>query len=137
VIDQFTTETEPLTAEEMQAARIIARKIKGNIGENAAVTSDNIIKFMAGQYEFKLSGARLRKIINHIRRERMVTNLVASSKGYYVETDPLKIAAYVDSLLSRSEAIREVALSFNTIQPAYAQGDLFPGVTGDGINKDF
>ena len=111
MINLFDEETAPMTDEEIQASFKISRRISLNIGSENAVTSKQIIEAMKGQ-GITLNGARLRKIINHIRRNKLVRNLVASSKGYYVETDQEKIRDYVDSLVQRAEAIREVAKSF-------------------------
>jgi len=111
MINNFDKETAPLTEEEIRAASIIARKICLNIGVEKAVTSEKIIEAMARQ-NIKLTGARVRKIINHIRRTRLVDNLVASSKGYYVENDQVKLREYVDGLLQRAEAIKVVAESY-------------------------
>ena len=111
MIENFEHETATLTKEEIRAASIIARRIAGNVGVKNAVTSSRIIEAMKGQ-GIELTGARVRKIINYIRRNGLVKNLVASSNGYYVERDPAKLRAYVDGLLQRSEAIRAVAKSY-------------------------
>lgn len=119
MINNFDAETSPLTEDEKRYAMVIAARIKQNIGEKRAVTSQKIMSIMRNDYHAKISGPRLRKIINYIRLEGLVVNLVASSKGYYVETDPEKISAYVDSLVQRAEAIYTVARSFNTGLPMY------------------
>jgi hypothetical protein len=59
-----------------------------------------------------LTDARLRKIVNFMRVKGLVKNLVASSRGYYIEPDPGKRQIYVRSLKERAAAILAVADSF-------------------------
>lgn len=114
MINDFEKETSPLTDEEKKVAQYIATRVRQNIGVNMIITSNKILDALETNYGMIISGARLRKIINYIRRTGMVVNLIATSKGYYVETDPQKVIAYVDSLVQRAEAIMEVARSYNT-----------------------
>ena len=120
----FESETGELLPHEIKAASIIAQRIRHNTGELNAVTSDQITGRLEREHNIILTGPRLRKVINYIRRLKMVVNLVASSKGYYVETDPVKIRAYVDSLKQRAAAILEMSRSFE-IHPPVKQGSLF------------
>jgi hypothetical protein len=111
MINGFDEETVTLTSEERLAAAHIAARIKLNVGEEKAVTAGKIINGMAAK-GFRITEPRLRKIINHIRRTKMVNNLVATSKGYYVENDPEKLKTYIESLRQRASAIMEVADSY-------------------------
>ena len=111
MIENFEKETAPLTEDEMLIANRIACRIRLNVGEEKAVTSLSIIGAMKNQ-GYSLDGARLRKIINYIRRNRLVVNLVATSKGYYVENNPAKLETYINSLMQRANAIKEVAESY-------------------------
>ena len=87
MIEGFEDETQPLTADEDTAAVLLGRYFhKYYVGENNAVTSHRIISGFKEIHNIKLSGARVRKIINHLRRNH-IPMLVASSKGYYIEND--------------------------------------------------
>jgi hypothetical protein len=59
----------------------------------------------------KITGARLRKLINYIRRKDMIPCLVASSKGYYIATDNEDMRRFVTSLQQREDAIRAVRIA--------------------------
>jgi len=114
MINNFEKETAPLTEEEKRIAILVTSYVQFNIGERLAVTNKEIIFKMKTLYNIKLSEARLRKIIHHIRTTGMVQNLIATSKGYYVEIDAERISTYVDSLVQRAEAIYRVARSYDT-----------------------
>ena len=60
------------------------------------------------------NGARIRKVINHIRIKGLVQNLVANSKGYYIETDVQSIENYKQSLRDRIASIQAVLNSFES-----------------------
>jgi hypothetical protein len=114
MINNFEKETAPLTEEEKKIAILITSHVQFNIGERLAVTNKEMVIKMKTLHDIKLSEARLRKIIHHIRTTGMVQNLIATSKGYYVEIDAERISTYVDSLVQRAEAIYRVARSYNT-----------------------
>jgi predicted secreted Zn-dependent protease len=114
MLNGFEEQTASLTPEELLIADYIASRIRGNIGENMAVTSSKIITAVRKQYNSKFDGPRLRKVINYIRMTGMVKNLIATSKGYYIETDPDKINQYVESLMQRAKAIIAVAKQYQT-----------------------
>lgn len=110
MINGFSKETADLTPQEMKVAEYMANRIKYNIGVKHAVTSSKMIKDIHFNLKVKLTGSRIRKIINHIRRNKMVDGcLVATSKGYYIETDKKEISKYVESLRQRANAINKVA----------------------------
>lgn len=111
MITQFEYETASLTEEELRIAEIIARRIRHNIGKGNIVTSQRIIEVLKAE-GIELEGSRFRKIINYIRMNKVVKNLVATSRGYYIETDREKVREYVEGLFKRSEAILAVAKSY-------------------------
>jgi len=111
MIPGFEDETAPLSNEEMTAAMMFAKSFEKRIGEHNAITSGEITNAMK-KVGFDLAGSRIRKIVNYIRRTKMVKNLVATSKGYYIENDPEKLAIYISSLKARAEAIMAVADSY-------------------------
>ena len=117
MINGFEQETAPLNDIELCAAETIARSLKANhIGADKAITADYMCKAMAQFPIFRtpngkpyLNGARIRKIVNHIRLTGMCPNLIASSKGYYVSEDKSEILEYVNGLRERANAINQVA----------------------------
>lgn len=111
MIEGFDLHTAPLSDYEKQMAIVIANGLKNKVGKEMAVTSSHIIDKMKGA-GWEISGSRLRKIINYIRINGMVRNLVSNSKGYYRTLKQKEVDKYVISLHQRAEAIRAVADSF-------------------------
>ena len=111
----FEEQTQPLTAwEQHNLLPVMLAGLRTKVGQDNAVTSGQIIKALkADPYNFKINGARVRKVINYIRLNGMVRNLVASSKGYYIEQDPKAVEVYKQSLRDRIGAIEAVLNSFD------------------------
>lgn len=103
MIKGFKTETSPLTAKELEAVELIAKAMKWRIGEHNAITGKEITRAMAYK-GFKIDGARLRKMINHIRMNGMVQNLCATSKGYFMAETEAELKDYIQGLTARIEA---------------------------------
>jgi hypothetical protein len=89
---------------------LFVRGLKTKVGKHNSVTSSTISTTLKGQ-GYKVSGPRIRKIVNYIRVHRLIKNLIATSKGYYISEDPEEIEKYVESLRQR---IREITLVANT-----------------------
>lgn len=132
MIHGFDDITHELTAEEIELLPVFVKGLSSKIGEDMAITSGEISKAMEGR-GVALTGARIRKIINYLRVKKLVRNLVASSKGYYVELDPKKILEYRKGLLARARAIEEVANTFEPYAPT-AQLELMPAKDSQPIN---
>lgn len=122
MINGFIEETKSLTEDELKLVNLFVRGFCDKIGEANAITSEEIIKKLRTT-GVKITGARIRKIVNYIRVHHLVINLVATSKGYYIENDPLKLKNYIESLHQRAHAILEVANSYKL--PTVKQADLF------------
>lgn len=121
MIEGFEDITQALTADELKLADEFVIGLRKRQGEIMAISAAQIMLAYRNR-GVKLDGARVRKIINHIRSHGLVRNLVASHKGYYVENDPKRLAAYVQSLKQRATAILAVA---RTYDPLYQQKNLF------------
>ena len=112
----FETETKPLTVDEANILDPLVRGLNNHKGEDQAIKAKDIIAAMRALGEgdefsalAKFNGARLRKLVNHIRREGLIVELVSTSKGYWVETDREKIKDCITSLHQRATAIQEVS----------------------------
>lgn len=81
---------------------LVIRGLKTKVGEHNAITSTKMIKALRDRGH-KLDGARLRKIIHVIRVKGLVPCLVASSKGYWIETSFEKLKEYKKSLKKRAD----------------------------------
>lgn len=113
----FEQETAPLNDVEKSAAQVIATCMQqAHVGAERAVTAQHICNALANWPQYRdakgrpyLNGARIRKIVNHIRLTGACPGLLANSKGYYVSTDREEVQAYIDSLKERANAIYAVA----------------------------
>jgi len=108
MITGFEEETAPLTEyEERELLPVMIDGLSKKIGKENAVTSSTIIRRLK-EKGLKIDGARVRKLINHIRRHDLVPLLCGSSKGYWIEHNEKEINKYIRSLHERIEAISAV-----------------------------
>ena len=112
MLNGFEEETGPMTTEEISLVPLFVKGFEKRIGAANAVTATQI-GFKLRGLGYHVHGARVRKIVNHIRMKGIVKNLVATSVGYYIENDPEKIREYVNSLRARASAIMAVADTYN------------------------
>lgn len=112
MIQGFTEQTEPLT--EYEEATLLPPLIRGlqtKVGKEHSVTNKSIIEGMNRNLGLKMTDARVRKLINHIRVHDLVPCLIATSQGYYIAESEAELREYEESLLGRESAIRQVRLS--------------------------
>ena len=107
MIQGFEKQTEELTDyERLTLIPVIVRGLSAKIGKSRAVTNKYIVCMLKGSY--KVSDARIRKIINYIRIHDLIPCLVASNEGYYIAESNQELKDYESSLLGREAAIHEV-----------------------------
>ena len=112
MIKGFTEQTKPLSPYEMEM--LVPRIISGLqkvVGKEKAITNSKIVALLKKE-GYKLSEARVRKIINHIRVNGLVERVIATSDGYYIATSEEEMVEYIESLKGREDAIRAVRRSF-------------------------
>jgi len=107
MINGFEKETQPLTPYEKETLLpILISGLRVKTGKNNAVTNKQIVAALKHQH--KITDARVRKLINHIRVNDLVPALIATSDGYYIAETEKELAEYVNSLKGREDAIRSV-----------------------------
>ena len=108
MIKGFENETAPLSEyEERTLLPVMVRSLAVKRGRASAVTSTYICgRLKAKGYD--INGARVRKLINHIRVRGLVPRLIATSDGYYIASDNRELSDYIESLKGREAAIRSV-----------------------------
>ena len=129
MINGFQEQTEPLTEyEEQTLLPQLVRGLQTKIGKAMSVTNKAIIDGMNRNLGLKITDARVRKLINHIRVHDLVPCLIATSQGYYIAESEQELRDYEESLLGREAAIRSVRLSIQRQrQRKYSQQtSLFP-----------
>lgn len=106
----FTEQTAALSDYEARVLLpVIIAGLQVKHGVSMAVKNEYICHILTNKGYKKVTPARVRKIINHIRLNRLIPGLVASSKGYWVEKDPVRLREYINSLNDRCRAIEAVA----------------------------
>lgn len=112
MINGFQEQTEPLTEyEEQILLPQLVRGLQLKVGKAMSVTNKAIIDGMNRNLGLKMTDARVRKLINHIRVHDLVPCLIATSQGYYIAESEQELRDYEESLLGREAAIRSVRLS--------------------------
>lgn len=118
MINGFEQYTKELNDEEKKMLPIIINGLNKKRGESKAVTNEQIATGMKS-VGFKIGGARIRKLINVIRRYSLVHFLIATSKGYYVANKRSQVVDYIESLKQRENAIKDVRVSLEKQLEAY------------------
>lgn len=113
MITNFENITEGLSHEETTIVLPkVIELVKWRRGKENAVTNRKLVNLLTAMGH-NVSEPRIRKMINQIRLNGLVKNLLATSKGYYVTTDPKEIKNYVQSLRERASAINAIANTYN------------------------
>ena len=106
MINGFTEYTEQLNEYERDTLLpLLVRGLQTKIGSKKAITNKKMIKALESIGYDGLSGPRVRKIINYIRIQGLVRNLVASSKGYYIEDNVEERRKYVEGVKARAQSM--------------------------------
>jgi len=111
MVNGFERETHELTDYELTMIEPMLKGLETKIGEENSITNKFINEGMK-KAGFKTNPARIRKLINYIRVNGLIKNLISSSNGYWIEKDPGRIEIYIESLMQRSREIQRVAESF-------------------------
>jgi len=115
MIAGFEEQTQALNDQELIIARKIISAIEGlyrKYGEDDSLITNKQLREWLANNGYKVSDARIRKIINTIRLKGWLPQLAATSKGYYICTDRQKQIDYINSLNSRVASILAVRNAF-------------------------
>jgi len=117
MVTNFEHHTTPLTVDEKKLVVIIMEGLRRRTSKTPILARDIIAGVNVRLPEYgiknKLTGARLRKIVNHIRSNGLLP-LMAGSDGYYVSHDATEIARQIKSLRDRAHAIEHAAQGLET-----------------------
>lgn len=102
----FKKETDSLNEYELNTLLpAIVRGLQTKVGKQSAITNCKMIIALKKHGYNSLSEPRIRKIINHIRLNGLIKNLIASNKGYWIETDINERRKYVNGVRQRAESM--------------------------------
>ena len=108
MIKGFDEETAPLSEKERDLLPVIIPLLERCTGKEKAITSKDISFYLSHTPGVKVEGPRIRKIINHIRQNGLVSCLVATSRGYYIAETESELLDYEDSMDGRATAIWQI-----------------------------
>lgn len=111
MLEGFEKETNPLTERELSVLTPMVEYLQKAKGKQNAVRNEIIIRYLFPKTGISLNQTAVRKLINYIRKRGLITNLMATSSGYYVSSDIKELQKYVKSLEGRENEIRRVRLS--------------------------
>ena len=111
MIQGFDNETAPLNEYETGVLLpLLIRELRFKVGRNSAITNRYIVNTLRGSC--KLSEARVRKIINHIRTNDLIPGLIATSEGYFIAESEAELLEYEESLKAAEAEIAEMVEAF-------------------------
>ena len=116
MINEFENITYELTDSEWEIVPTIIKGLKVRVGKDMAVSGTLICEKM------NIKGARLRKIINHIRVDNLLCGLCSCGKGYYIAKDLGELEGCIISLRQR------VASQVKVLNALEGQTMMFGGV---------
>lgn len=105
MITNFEKITYELTDVELKMLPLIIQGFKRYTKEYPVKEPQVVERFNNNFPEYKLTGVRLRKLVNHIRTNGLLP-LIATSRGYYVSSDK-------DEIVNQIRSLREWASSIN------------------------
>lgn len=108
MLNGFEEETAPLSENERELLPYIIPLLERCVGKKNAVKSHDISFYLSHTPGARVDGPRIRKIINHIRTNGLVSCLVATSSGYYVAETEQELLDYEESLNTRATAIWKI-----------------------------
>lgn len=112
MIQGFEEQTEELTQYEIEVlVPIMVKGLSTKIGQDNAITNSKIRSRLKDK-EMDITDSKIRKIINYIRVNKLIVNLLATSKGYFISNDPNEISRYKESLIARANSILNLAKSY-------------------------
>lgn len=122
MIENFEEITEPLTVDDEKLVPVIITGLKLRSKLNPIKGGDIVVRLNADRLKYgvksKITEARFRKIINHIRLNGLLA-VIATSKGYYTTEDPEEIRSNIRSLEDRANAILGAADGLRKFLPEH------------------
>jgi hypothetical protein len=110
MLSGFSVETKPLSEQEKELLPHVVKGLSHFIGSANAISNKEISEKIYKKHGVKLSDARIRKIINHIRVHGLLPGLVANGCGYYITHNIVELKKYDQSLEGRESAIHAVRM---------------------------
>jgi len=106
MIAGFENQTEPLNDYERDVLLpVIVRGLQTKLGRKKAITNAQMVVALKNAGYHSVNQPRIRKIINFIRIQGLITNLIASNNGYWIETNIDERRKYVQGVKDRAQSM--------------------------------
>jgi len=83
---------------------MVVKQLNLRLGKQKAITNKEIVIWLR-ENGFKINNPRFRKIIQYIRLNDIIKNLLACKKGYYISTNKSERELYIKSLDERVNSL--------------------------------
>lgn len=122
MITNFEEITENLTEEEKDLLPYLKKVLNKFSNRENAIKSENLCDIINQVYIMEngfdsmkkpMNGVRLRKLVNHSRREGIIP-IIATSEGYFITFDQTEIEKQIKSLKERANGILKAAAGLET-----------------------
>tara|TARA_R110000772_G_scaffold36091_4_gene86597 strand:+ start:3474 stop:3839 length:366 start_codon:yes stop_codon:yes gene_type:complete len=115
-ITNFEDHTNELNDRELEILPLVIHSFRKYEKDNP-IKSEDIVKKMniylfERDFKIKMTGARLRKMVNYIRSNSLIP-LIATSKGYFTSNNKKDIQDQIISLMERARSIVRCADGLN------------------------
>tara|TARA_R110000824_G_scaffold16095_1_gene67127 strand:- start:15405 stop:15881 length:477 start_codon:yes stop_codon:yes gene_type:complete len=105
MIKGFEHETSHLSEYEKSLVPYFVQGFEKHKGKKNSITSIAICESMTN-LGYKVSEARVRKIVNFVRINHLCPVLLASNKGYWVSDDETEVKDWLESMENRIDALK-------------------------------
>lgn len=105
MIPGFEKQTVELNKYELSFVPYIINKLSLNIGKKKAVTNSKICKHLQIYRGADISLPRFRKIVQYIRINGLIKNLIATSNGYFVASSRQECLEHIETMDKRINAL--------------------------------
>jgi len=106
MLRNFEEQTSKLTDQELNIADIVRNSLKKYKGKSYAIAGSKICLGFNNNTDFRLTGVRLRKIINYLRNEGEA--ICSTSKGYFYPENIQEIKDTCISIQQRIDSQKQI-----------------------------
>lgn len=106
MIKNFEEQTSKLTDQELNIADIVRKSLTKYKGKSYAIAGSKICSGFNNNTDFRLTGVRLRKIMNYLRNQG--EPICSTSKGYFYPEDNQEILDTITSLQQRIDSQKQI-----------------------------
>ena len=104
--------TEDLSSRERHVmVGYIIHELRSRVGRKHAIRAAGLAKILRNDHEEHTTTPRVRKMVNYIRLQGLLPDVIEGVTGYYIAMDGAELKRYVASLNNHADSIRAVTRS--------------------------